>query len=104
MVDTHAIGEYQGLNFYGSYDPTSEADRKLHQWATTRVDEFPGVKVSITKRQKKRSPPACPVCHTAVDQCPVCGADMRGAEEKGVDVRMATDMITLPGLTITTSR
>ena len=27
--------------------------------------------------------------------CPACGADTRGTEEKGVDVRMATDMISL---------
>ncbi|MDE0540150.1 MAG: hypothetical protein OXH94_15660 [Rhodospirillales bacterium] len=51
--------------------------------------------MSIVPRQRKRSPPVCPTCHDAVDQCPVCGADMRGTEEKGVDVRMATDMISL---------
>ncbi|MDE0527539.1 MAG: NYN domain-containing protein [Truepera sp.] len=27
--------------------------------------------------------------------CPGCGADMRGTEERGVDVRMAIDMISL---------
>ena len=57
-----AAGEYQGLNFYGSYDPVSEADRRLHRWATRVVDTFPGVSVSIVPRQKKRSPPACPAC------------------------------------------
>jgi len=95
IVDPAATGEYQGLNFYGSYDPASEADRKLHRWATTVVDTFPGVSVSIVPRQRKRSPPACPACHAVVGQCPRCGADMRGTEEKGVDVRMATDMISL---------
>ena len=30
-----------------------------------------------------------------VATCPACGADMRGTEEKGVDLRMATDMIRL---------
>ena len=88
-------GEYQGLNFYGSHDPDREADRRLHRWATTVVDTFPGVSVSIVPRQKKRSPPVCPTCHSAVAQCPACGADMRGTEEKGVDVRMATEMISL---------
>ena len=94
-VDTTATGEYQGLNFYGSYDPASVGDRKLHRWATTVVDTFPGVTVSIAPRQKKRSPPVCPKCHGTVAICPLCGADMRGTEEKGVDVRMATDMISL---------
>ena len=95
VVDATATGEYQGLNFYGSHDPASEADRKLHRWATRVVDTFPGVSVSIVPRQKKRSPPVCPACHAAVAECPACGADMRGTEEKGVDVRMATDMIRL---------
>ena len=95
VVDAATTGEYQGLNFYGSHDPASEADRRLRRWATTVVDTFPGVSVSIVPRQRKRSPPVCPTCHSAVAQCPACGADMRGTEEKGVDVRMATDMISL---------
>ena len=95
VIDAAAGGEYQGLNFYGSYDPASDKDRNLYKWATTVVDTFPGVSVSMVSRQRKRSPPNCPACHAAVDQCPACGADMRGTEEKGVDVRMATDMIGL---------
>lgn len=95
VVDSAATGVFQGLNFYGSYDPASERDRRLNNWATTVVDTFPGVSVSIVPRQRKRSPPRCPVCHEAVTECPVCNADMRGTEEKGVDVRMATDMISL---------
>ncbi len=69
VVDATATGEYQGLNFYGSHDPASEADRKLHRWATRVVDTFPGVSVSIVPRQKKRSPPVCPACHAPVDEC-----------------------------------
>lgn len=95
LVHAAATVAYQGLNFYGSHDPASERDRKLRKWATTVVDTFPGVSVSIVPRQKKRSPPKCPVCHQAVAKCPACDADMRGTEEKGVDVRMATDMISL---------
>lgn len=95
VVDTTTTGQYQGLNFYGSHDPASDADRRLHSWATTVVDRFPGVNVSIVPRQRKRSPPKCPSCRNAVAQCPNCGADMRGTEEKGVDVRTATDMISL---------
>lgn len=94
-IDDRIPCEYQGLNFYGSYDPASNADRNLFRWATTKVDTFPGVSVSIVRRQKKRSPPRCPACHDEVATCPSCGADMRGTEEKGVDVRMATDMIRL---------
>ena len=95
VVDPTATGEYQGLNFYGSYNPASEADRKLHRWATGVVDTFPGVRVSMARRRRKRSLPACPSCRKEVIKCPACNADMRGTEEKGVDVRMATDMISL---------
>ena len=94
-INPQAPCEYQGLNFYGSYDPASEGDRGLYRWATTKVDTFPGVSVSIVPRQRKRSPPKCPACHHEVAVCPSCGTDMRGTEEKGVDVRMATDMIRL---------
>ena len=79
-VDATATGEYQGLNFYGSYDRVTE--KKLHQWATTVVGTFSGVTVSMVPRQKKRSPPKCPTCHTPVAICPSCRADMRGTEEK----------------------
>ena len=95
VVNANAADEYQGLNFYGSYDPASEGDRRLRHWATTVVDTFPGVNVSIVERQKKRRPPRCPMCLREVAVCPVCNADMRGTEEKGVDIRIATDMIRL---------
>ena len=49
----------------------------------------------MVQRQKKQSPPECPSCHKAVSLCPHCGSDMRRMEEKGVDVRMATEMISL---------
>ena len=51
--------------------------------------------MSIVPRQKKRSPPRCPGCQQPVGTCPSCAADLRGTEEKGVDVRLATDMISL---------
>ena len=47
----------------------------------------------MVPRSRKISPPKCPHCHEEVAVCPGCGLDMRGTEEKGVDVRIATDMI-----------
>ena len=94
-VDLHATEQYQGLNFYGSFNPDREGDRNLHRWATTVVNTFPGVSVSMVPRQKRRSPPSCPTCRGEIATCPQCGATMRGTEEKGVDVRMATEMISL---------
>lgn len=95
VVAATAVAEYQGVNIYGSYDPNSEKDRRMHQWATRKLDTFPGVSVSMVPRHKKKRAPKCPTCHGVVACCPVCNADMRGTEEKGVDVRMATAMISL---------
>ena len=72
VVDAASRDEYQGLNFYGSYNKTT--DRKLHRWATEVVNTFPGVSVSMVPRRKKRSPPQCPACHEAIGRCPACGA------------------------------
>ncbi len=69
-ISAAAVGEYQGLNFYGSYDPKSASDGKLHRWATRTVARFPGVSVSMVPRQKRRSPPRCPACRTEVSICP----------------------------------
>ena len=97
VINPEAVGEYQGLNFYGSYDPASEHGKKRHRWAVNIISKFPGVTVSIVPRKRKLSPPKCPVCHNEVTTCTdlSCGADMRGTEEKGVDVRMATEMVSL---------
>ena len=81
IVDADATGECQRPNFYGSPDPARAADRKLHRWATTVVDTFPGVSVSIVPCQKKRSPPVCPACHAAVRTCPACGVHERHRRE-----------------------
>jgi uncharacterized LabA/DUF88 family protein len=83
------------MNIYGSYDDRSGKDAGLKKWALTVLDTFPGVQVSMVQRQKKRSGPKCPKCHEVVDNCPACGSDMRGTEEKGVDTRIVTDMISL---------
>lgn len=95
VVGSERTPEHQGLNFYGSYDPSSDQDRKLHRWATKVVASFPGNRVVMSPRPRKLSPPGCPACREPLANCPACGADMRGTEEKGVDVRMATDMISL---------
>lgn len=95
LVEPNAIPEYQGMNVYGSYDSSNQNDNKLRHWMTNTLDKFPGVNVNLTARQKKKSGPKCPSCHVATIKCSSCGADMRGTEEKGVDVSIATDMIRL---------
>ena len=86
--------EFQGLNFYGSYGLT-EKEGRFNQWATNFVNTQPGVSVHMVRRQKKRAHPKCPMCHYSIKICPKCKADTRGTGEKGIDVRMATDMVKL---------
>lgn len=92
-VDSGVRHTYQGMSVHGSYDPSR--DNKLLNWATTVLGGFPGVGVDFSPRRKRRRAPTCPHCHTPVGKCPQCGKDMRGTEEKGVDVRIAIEMISL---------
>ena len=91
-VNSPEPAEYQGLNLYGSYGLT-DSGKKRKEWATKVIAIQPGVNVNMVPRQQKKNYPQCPKCHIRVRSCPKCEADMRGTQEKGVDVRMATDMI-----------
>src|SRR6202158_1269040 len=95
IVDAGSQAEYAGMNVYISTNEQSEAEAGLRRWAAQTLDRFPGVNVTMIPRVKEASGPKCPKCHEVTDKCPSCGGDMRGTEEKGVDVRMATDMIML---------
>lgn len=94
IVKSASPTEFQGLDFYGSYRPT-EQGRKCNQWVTRLIGTRPGVSVHLVPRKRKKVHPKCPQYYHITKTCPECGADMRGTEEKGVDVRMATDMIKL---------
>lgn len=86
---------FDGLHVVGSNDPSNRKEDKLKNWFLNTLPAFPGVETVLLERQKKRNPPVCPVCRKAVESCPGCGANMRGTEEKGVDIRLATDLIRL---------
>ena len=90
VVDPTARVAYQGMNVYGSYAPDNP-----HRYLHSIVATFAGVQVSEVPRQHRREGPRCPECTVPVRVCPRCNADMRGTEEKGVDVRIATDLIRL---------
>lgn len=86
---------FEALHVYGSYDPNKPDDAKFKNWFTNWLDRQPGVHTSLVERQKKKSPPKCPHCQGEVPNCSSCNGDMRGTEEKGVDTRIVTDMISL---------
>ena len=70
VVDNSAALSYQGMNVYGSYDPESEKDQRLHYWATNVLNRFAGVQVSMLQRQRKRNAPVCPRCRSEITRCP----------------------------------
>ncbi|WP_338666263.1 NYN domain-containing protein (plasmid) [Pararoseomonas sp. SCSIO 73927] len=86
---------FEAMHVYGSYDPAKPNDVKFKNWFSNWLDKQPGTHTVLLERQKKRNPPSCPHCYNKVETCPTCSGDMRGTEEKGVDTRIATDLISL---------
>ncbi len=95
LVDPVRPAQYEGLHVYGSFDPAKSGDSKLKNWFTNTIDKMPGVHVVLLERQRKRGYLRCPHCQGETKTCHACGGDMRGTEEKGVDTRIVTDMISL---------
>jgi uncharacterized LabA/DUF88 family protein len=83
--------DYAGMRVYGSYSPVTETS--LHRWATTVLKRYPGVFTEWSERQRQVKGPVCPSCKAEIPVCPACGRSMLGFKEKGVDTRIATDMI-----------
>lgn len=86
---------YEGLHVYSSYTDGKGPDMTHKNWVETWLDRQPGVVATCVKRSQKKSPPKCPGCHAEATHCVTCGHDMRGMEEKGVDTRIVTDMMSL---------
>ena len=95
LVDSTTASTFEGMHVYGSFDPAKANDAKLRNWFQNTLDKMPGIKVTLLERQRKKGYPKCPQCQSEARACAKCSADMRGTEEKGVDTRMVTDMISL---------
>jgi uncharacterized LabA/DUF88 family protein len=95
IIDPSITAIYEGMHVYGSYDPNKQQDSKLKNWFINSLDKMAGVSVILQERQRKKGYPRCPSCQAEVTTCVACGSDMRGTEEKGVDTRIATDMVSL---------
>lgn len=95
LVDANAVATFEAMHVYGSFDPSKPNDSKLKNWFMNTLDKMAGTHVILLERQQKRGYPKCPSCQLEATNCEKCKADMRGTEEKGVDTRIVTDMISL---------
>ncbi len=95
VVDDLAPHRYEGMNVYGSYNPRTNSGKQLSDWASRALAPLRGLKVDMLERTRMLQGPVCPACHTEMTRCPTCRKSMRGTEEKGVDVLIATDMLSL---------
>ena len=86
--------QYEGAIIYASYNPNTEADRKLKKWLETWLNRQPGIQLDLRERQWK-DPPRCPSCHEQINDCPHCKTPISATVEKGVDAAIVTDMIRL---------
>ncbi len=86
---------YEAMHVFGSYDPAKPNDVKFKNWYTTWLDKQPGVHVELLERQRKKAYAKCPHCQGEQTECIHCKKDPRGTEEKGVDTRIGTEMISL---------
>lgn len=92
MVAEQNIGPgytYEGTYVYVSYGPK---DEKLQRWAENTLETFPGYTVIAHDRVPKSSQ-KCPQCKEFIVTCPHCQVILSGTTEKGVDTRLAVDMI-----------
>lgn len=83
--------DYVGMSVFGSYNAATET--RLKNWATVTLASFPGTSVDFVARRRVVKGPTCPNCHNVVTDCPFCNGSMLGTKEKGVDTRIATNMI-----------
>lgn len=84
--------QYDKCVVVGSYVPTT--DTGLFNWANTILAKVPGVIPIFLPRVRKLSGPRCTgLSHHEVRTCPTCQASMLGYQEKGIDTRIATEML-----------
>ncbi|MCY4000786.1 MAG: NYN domain-containing protein [Bacteroidetes bacterium] len=91
IIKTHLQVEFQGLNVYGSYDPHSQ--KNLLTWAEKSLGKVTGASVYMGQRREKKNSIHCKQCRHTINYCPKCNKKISSTEEKGIDVRMAVDMI-----------
>jgi uncharacterized LabA/DUF88 family protein len=79
---------------YASYEPGTEAGRRLKHWLHNFLDRQPGVCVFAAERHWRERAVHCRACDHETVRCQ-CGAPFGRAVEKTVDARIVTDMMGL---------
>lgn len=84
--------EFARVHFFTAYNPGTRRGRgqKAFFQALRQREKH---SVWMNAQRQRRNPPNCPSCREEFGECPNCGADMRGYEEKGVDVALAVRMM-----------
>lgn len=80
---------------YASYNPGTEADRKLKGWLDSFLDQQPSFRVNTRERRSKGRRIHCHSCGHDNDACQKCAAPFTWAPEKGVDTAIVTDLLAL---------
>lgn len=82
---------FAGLRVYASF---AQGDAGFAAWASRNIATVPDVSLMLVPRRVRRAP-RCACCRGRVTESPCCGAPMAGTQEKGVDTRLAADMMRL---------
>lgn len=80
---------------HASYNPLSEADRKLKGWLDTFLGKQPSFRVKIRERRPQPTRIRCTNCQHELDSCPECASAYVRYPEKGVDSAILVDLLTL---------
>jgi hypothetical protein len=78
---------------YASYEPGR--DDKLRDWLDTWLHPQPGFRVIGSERAWRPRSVHCRECGTTTVSCPHCRAELGHAGEKGIDVKIVTDLVAM---------
>lgn len=78
---------------YASYEPGR--DDKLREWLGSWLGPQPGFQVVCSERSWRPRSVHCRECGTTTGACPSCSAELGHAGEKGIDVKIVTDLVAM---------
>jgi hypothetical protein len=94
-TEPEAVLSLEETLVHASYNPTSEADRKLKGWLDNFLDKQPSFRVKIRERRPQPTRIRCTNCQHELEACPECSSAYVRYPEKGVDSAILVDLLTL---------